>query len=104
MIKRRGLSNMSFGFPSGSIVKAMRRQDDGRGLGTPCARCQAYLANFLTEGKGWFAIPVIPIEEGGKTKDNCAIVCPRCFKEIGQDGSKVIPLSALPYFMGKGRR
>ena len=80
------------------MSKASSRQYDGEGMGIPCARCGAYGTFILIEHSNWEAIPIVPIEEGGKTGDNCAIVCPKCFKEIGQDGTKEIPLTALPYF------
>ena len=95
---------MGFGFSRGAISKAKVRQDDGQGMGIPCARCGAYGLSIFTEGIDWFAIPRIPIGQGGKVGDNCVIVCPKCFKEIGQDGTKEIPFSELPYFVGKRRR
>jgi hypothetical protein len=66
-----------------------------------CARCGEYLflKIVLPQRFGWHAIPRIPIEQGGSRKaENCVIVCPKCYDEIGQDNTKVIPYSALPHF------
>jgi len=89
-----------FGFSGGAIRKAMLRQDDGQGMGYPCAKCGTYGHFLLLEDSEWEAMPRIPIEEEGETGDNCVIVCKKCAAEIGQDGTKEIPLSALPYFGG----
>lgn len=88
-------------FHANAINKAQWRQYDGRGMGFPCARCGEYTDPFAKEGKDWFAIPRVPVEKGGKKADNCVIVCPKCYIIIGQDGTKIIPLSELPYFKGK---
>lgn len=53
---------------------------------------------LATQGQSWFAIPRIPIEKGGKTAENCVIVCPKCYSSIGQDGTKTIPYSNLPHY------
>jgi hypothetical protein len=91
---------MSFGFHIHAVDKARRRQRGKPGWGYRCARCGEYLKPLSSEGKGWFAIPRIPIEEGGRKADNCVIVCPNCRNKMGQDGTKVISDYELPFFYG----
>ena len=88
-------------FHDNAVMKASMRQYDGQGMGIPCARCKTWLDTIPKEGESWYAIPRIPIKKGGKKADNCVIVCPKCYFEIGQDGTKTIPYSELPYFKGK---
>jgi len=88
-------------FSIGAIMKAEARQYDGQGMGVPCAKCGEWLNTLSKEGEGWFVIPRIPIEQGGKKGDNCLIVCPKCYDAIGQDGTKIIPYSELPHFRGR---
>jgi len=100
---------MRFDFPRASIDKAMARQYDGQGLGDVCAKCGGYInpledIPIAIQGRDYEAIPIVPIEEGGKSADNCAVVCPKCFKKVGQDGTKEIPFSELPYFGSERRR
>jgi len=85
-------------FSAGAISKASFRQYDDQGMGTPCAKCGKYLNMFTTQERGWFAIPRMPVEEGGKKAENCIIVCPKCFSSIGQDGTKTIPYGDLPHY------
>jgi len=85
-------------FSDGAISKASFRQYDDEGMGTPCAKCGEYLDMLAPQGQGWFAIPRIPVEKGGKKAENCIIVCPKCFSLIGQDGTKTIPYGALPHY------
>ncbi len=87
-------------FHDDAISKAFARQYDREGVGIPCARCQKGLDTIGNEGQGWFAIPRIPVEQGGKGAFNCVIVCPKCYDKLGQDGTKVIPYSELRYFEG----
>ena len=81
-----------------AIDAAFRRQFDGLTLGGTCAKCGEYIDRHTSKGQGWYAIPCIPIKIGGTKSNNCVIVCPKCFHEIGQDGTKTIPLSALPFY------
>lgn len=87
-------------FSIGAIMKASMRQYDDQGMGTPCARCGEYLDMTAPQGQAWFAIPRMPIKKGGKKAENCIIICPKCFTLIGQDGTKTIPYSALPHYLG----
>ena len=92
---------MDFRFSRKAIIKAQERQDDMQDMGITCARCGEHCKS-PREGIDWFAIPFVPIEQGGKSGENCVIVCPKCYEEIGQDGTKEIPSTALPHFKGKG--
>lgn len=85
-------------FHPGVIANAASRQNDNKKLGIPCARCRTYLTMLAPQGKAWFAIPRIPVEQGGKSADNCVVVCPKCNALLGQDGTKTIPYSALPHY------
>lgn len=93
---QKGDANMRFS--SGAISKASFRQYDGQGMGTPCAKCGEYLDMLAPQEQSWFAIPRMPVEKGGKTADNCIVVCPKCFDLIGQDGTKTIPYGELPHY------
>ena len=84
-------------FSAAAISKAVHRQYDGKQLGVTCAKCGKYILDFYP-GADCVAIPRIPIAEGGKTSDNCVIVCLKCSEEIGQDGTKTIPDIAIPYY------
>ena len=88
-----------FQFDSNAVTKAQMRQFDKR-MGIPCARCKKYIWVSSKEGEGWYAIPRIPFEKGGKGPNNCVIVCPKCYLELKLDGTKTIPYRELPYFYG----
>jgi len=85
-------------FSSAAISKASFRQYDNQDMGTPCAKCGKHLDMLAIQKQSWFAIPRIPVEKGGKTAENCVIVCPKCYSSIGQDGTKTIPFSDLPHY------
>jgi len=86
-------------FPADTTSKAFLRQSPPDGLGTRCARCcRRFLEIIPRENIMMHPIPVVPVEQGGKGADNCVIVCPDCYREIGQDGTKTIPLSELRCF------
>jgi hypothetical protein len=89
---------MGFGFHPFAKEKAQLRQDRNDGNGFVCAKCGCYLSPFGHDGDLWYAIPRIPIHNGGKKSDNCVIVCPKCFSELKQDGTKFISYKSLPYF------
>ena len=90
---------IDFKFSSGAWKVANRRQFDWEYEGTTCAGCREHLNSSTTEA--WpHPIPRIPIKIGGKTGANCVIVCPKCAKKMGQDGTKTIPMSDLPFFYG----
>ena len=76
-----------------AIKKARPRQYRGDGRGIVCARCGEHIRSSEEH-----TIPRIPIEQGGKKASNCVIVCPKCYLEIKQDGTKIIPFSELPFF------
>lgn len=77
------------------ILRARGRQDRKDGMGFLCARCGETLNPFFR----WYAIPRIPKSKGGNRKiENCVILCPKCYLEIGQDNTKEIPYRELPYF------
>ena len=79
--------------------RAFIRQFDGRMMGGTCARCGEYIdRRTAIEVEGWYTIPRIPIKQGGKKGDNCVIVCQKCYREIRQDGTKIIPYSELLYY------
>ena len=84
-------------FSPAAISKASFRQYDGKKLGIPCARCGRYLNMLATQGQAWFAIPRIPVEQGGKSAENCLVVCPECNALLDQDGTKTIPYSEVPH-------
>lgn len=97
---------MKFGFSDAAIAKAKRRQHvKHRGIYSDrpcyrCARCGEYQWFFsLQKCKLWFVIPRIPIEQGTKRADNCVLICPKYYNEIGQDGTKTIPYEELPFLM-----
>ena len=83
-------------FSPSVIFEVKGRQYDGKGLGFLCAKCGEYISGI--QGEDWFAIPCLPVGEGGTQSNNCVIVCPKCKEEIGQDGTKIIPKSELPFF------
>lgn len=85
-------------FNPGVISKAAFRQYDNKKLGIPCAKCGKYLNMLASQGQAWFAIPRIPVEQGGKSAENCVVVCPKCNVLLDQDGTKIIPDSALPHY------
>jgi hypothetical protein len=86
-------------FPVAAIDVARDRQDRNDGLGVSCARCCRRIKSIIPIASiEWYAIPRIPVEQGGRKADNCVIVCPDCYREIGQDGTKTIPLSELPCY------
>jgi len=82
-------------FSPGAYWAARNRQTHHE-LGLVCARCCKPLISIPV--KRWYVIPRIPIEQGGKKATNCVLVCEECYREIGQDGTKTIPLSELPCF------
>ena len=88
-------------FSTVTTEKAILRQDRNDGWGCICARCgeNIGLKALSEEGVWWFAIPRIPFAKGGgKTKDNCVILCDKCYPVIGQNNTEVITYSELPYF------
>ncbi len=85
-------------FSPAAISKASFRQYDDKKLGIPCAKCGKYLNMLAPQEQGWFAIPRMPVEQGGKSAENCIIVCPKCNDLIGQDGTKTIPYRDLPHY------
>ena len=93
---------MRFGFTIRVVGNAQDRQYDGGGRGFQCAVCGGY--QHGAEDVGWFAIPRIPIQQGRKISDNCVIVCAKCAKTLGQDGTKTIPFSELPFYRVSKRR
>lgn len=80
------------------VFRAQQRQnrtDAGGFISIVCARCGAALA----PAAGKYAVPRIPKEIGGRaTIDNCVILCRQCRTEIGEDTTKAIPYSSLPFF------
>lgn len=82
--------------------RARDRQSKMGSWGSWCARCGEFINPLLKERRtkgGWYAVPRVPKELGGRrTIDNCVILCPKCWVEIGKDNTKEIPYSMLPYF------
>jgi len=75
---------------------AEQRQDRHDGYGPVCARCGRY-----TFFEGTNATPRIPIgqgQEGTRKAENCVILCTDCLYAIGQDRTKPIPYSELPFY------
>ena len=83
------------------ILRAQQRQSRINGRGFACARCGEFLSPF---GKS-YPVPIIPKGRGGRaTIDNCAILCPKCYLEIGkirqENNTYTIPDTGLP-FLGR---
>jgi hypothetical protein len=63
--------------------------------GVDCACCGKNL--FPSRGK---PIPIVPSDLGGNRRsENCAIVCEKCFEDLGGfDHPGIIPRNKLPHF------
>lgn len=80
-----------------NIIKVVNaRQYDGKGMGLSCAKCGRHTTDSDFGNMSY--ISRIPITQGGKVADNCMMVCSKCFDELGQDGTKTIPVNDLQFF------
>lgn len=97
---------MNVGFPGPAEDRAKSRQDGD------CAACGAHWRTaILGRGSVWFVHPLVPFEEGGgKTADNCVILCGEAFNnchlKIGHGGDanskpRRINKEEVRYFRGK---
>ena len=85
------------GFTKGTVSASFTRQcrKDGQGRGAYCARCCENVGFTLTPDH----VPSVPIAKGGRwNKENCIILCKKCFLEIGFDHPEVI--DELPCYRG----
>ena len=87
------------GFTKGTVSAAFARQcrKDGQGLGAFCAKCGENVGP-TTEP---YHMSSVPIAKGGRwNKENCIILCKKCFLEIGFDHPEIISWDDLPYYRG----
>ena len=83
------------GFSRVTVSAAFTRQCRKDGLGAYCARCCENVGPTFTP----YYVPSVPIAKGGRwTKDNCIILCKKCFLEIGFDHTEVV--DELPCYRG----
>jgi len=77
------------------IFRAQQRQSRRDGTGYMCARCGTSLSPLMKT----FTVARVPAELGGKgTINNCAVLCRECHSAMGQQTTRVIPCSSLPFF------
>lgn len=86
---------MRFSEVTKSVAFSRQCRRDGQGRGAFCAKC----CNEVGLTFDPYHVPRIPIAKGGRwTKDNCIVLCEKCFSEIGFDHPEIISWSELPCY------